>query len=523
MFSASSLLPPETLEVEQPTDPSHLQPSLPQQQPVPMGTKPAPIILPSFQHTPPSTVRGRNRWLSSLDHQSFPTTSSPCLIDILIHVNAYLDPVERLRVRCVARIYSLGPEYGPLWFSRPWSPNRRRRWGFGIPHRDRTVVADVPLPHSFIHFAWPYLTPAERLITTRTCSHWYLYQQLRCVAMSARIAQLKHIRPPPGNPTKLPMDRAVLYAAALLRFHFNYGDFVRWLGGEYTNRHRDWDDTFDTLLEARQRHPPQKFPPADYPNGKRVFTEGVPLKGHFISPSAELPSRNRYDNHPAVQENYEAVEKKFAKEEEKSFHIHLPRFLTHFIMGLMLNLLQWAWQKGKGRICVDCTNGPDGPDTLGSANTHIPKPSVDNVEECPPVYYMTAFLRFIINIWRLRITHPRKDVLLHADDVDAAFRRIIYSPEMAILFAYVFGPFLIIPVGQVFGSRSAPSFFSLASDIRADAATTTDLHERYPIYPLVQDITLPDPPEQNDLTPAIADAKNPPLCLLHTSPSPRDP
>ena len=57
--------------------------------------------------------------------------------------------------------------------------------------------------------------------------------------MLARIATLKHTRPPPGNPTKLPMDRAILYAAALLRFYFNYGDFVHWLGGKYTNRHRN--------------------------------------------------------------------------------------------------------------------------------------------------------------------------------------------------------------------------------------------------------------------------------------------
>jgi hypothetical protein len=124
---------------------------------------------------------------------------------------------------------------------------------------------------------------------------------------------------------------------------------------------------------------------------------------------------------------------------------------------------------------------------------------------------MTAFMRFIINIWRLRITYPRKDVLLHADDVDAAFRRIIYSPEMAIVFAYVFGPFLIIPVGQVFGSRSAPSFFSLASDLRADIATTGDLHTKYPIHSLVKDISLPEPPDPEELTQAIADAKNLPL------------
>jgi hypothetical protein len=514
MFSASILLLPEMLEVEPPTDPSTLQQHLSNPLSPQLHTTPAPIPLPSFRHTPPSTVRGRHRWPLSLDHQAFPTTSTPCLIDVLIHVDPYLEPDTQTRVRCVAKIYSLGPEYGPLWFYRPWSPNRRRRWGFGTPHKDRTVVADAPLPHSFIHFAWPYLTPTERFATTRTCSQWYLYQKLRCATMHAPIAILKHIRPSPGNPSTLPMDRAILYAAALLRFHFNYGDFVRWLGGEYTNRHRDWDNTFDKLLEARKRNPPNDFPPADYPAGKRVFTEGVPLKGHFVSPSAELPARNRYDNHPAVQENYEAVEKKFAKEEEKSFHIHLPRFLTYFIVGLMLNLLQWAWQKGKGRICVDCTNGPDGPDTPGSANTHIPKPSAENIEECPPVYYMTAFKRFIVNIWRLRITHPRKDVLLHADDVDSAFRRILYSPEMAILFAYVFGPFLIIPVGQVFGSRSAPSFFSLASDIRADAATTTDLHTKYPLYPLVNDITLPEPPAPTDLTPAIADAKNPPLSPL---------
>ena len=308
-----------------------------------LDAKPPPILLPSFQHTPPPTIRGRNKWPSSLDYQTFPPTSTPSLIDVLIHVRPYLDIDNRAKMKCIATLYSLGPEYGPLWFSRPWSPNRRRRWGFGIPHKDRTVVVDKPLPHGFIHFAWAFLTPAERYTTTQTCSQWFLYHKLRCFAMSANIAILKHLRPPPGNPSKLPMDRAMLYAAALLRFHFNYGDFVRWLGGEYTNRHRDWDETFTTLTAARQRHPPINFPPADYTRGKRVFTEGVPLTGHFVSPSAELPARDRYDNHPAVQENFEAVEKKFAKEEEKSFHIHLPRFLTYFIVGLMLNLLQWAW------------------------------------------------------------------------------------------------------------------------------------------------------------------------------------
>jgi hypothetical protein len=299
----------------------------------------------------------------------------------------------------------------------------------------------------------------------------------------------------------------------LLRFNFVYGDFVRWLGGEYTNRHRDWDDTFDTLQSSRTRAPPSKFPPADFARGKRIFTEGVPLVGHYESPSADLPVRDRHNNHPAVRKNFAAVEAKFAKEEEKSFHIHFPRFLVYFIPGLMINLLQWAVRKNKGRICVDCTNGPEGPDTPGSANTWIPSPSQDNADECPPVYYMTTFQRFLRNIWRLRITHPGQDILLHADDIDSAFRRILYSPELAIVFAYVFGAFLIIPVGQVFGSRSAPSFFSLTSDLRADVATTSDIHALYPLHPLAANIQLPPEPDPTTLVPAIADALNQPLSI----------
>jgi hypothetical protein len=120
-------------------------------------------------------------------------------------------------------------------------------------------------------------------------------------------------------------------------------------------------------------------------------------------------------------------------------------------------------------------------------------------------------MRFFVAIWRLRITFPQKDIILHADDLNSAFRRILYSPEMATLFAYVFGDFLIIPVGQVFGSRSAPSFFSLESNIRADLATTGNLTAEYPIQDLAATIQLPDPPEAHGLSPAIADAKNPPL------------
>lgn len=102
---------------------------------------------------------------------------------------------------------------------------------------------------------------------------------------------------------------------------------------------------------------------------------------------------------------------------------------------------------------------------ISSDGTHIPKPSLDNKDECPPLYYAMVLVRFFIVIWRLFVTFPNQDILLHSQ-----------WHQRSILQDLVFTRngdfFFIIPVGQVFGARSAPSFFSLESDIRTNFATT---------------------------------------------------
>jgi hypothetical protein len=167
-------------------------------------------------------------------------------------------------------------------------------------------------------------------------------------------------------------------------------------------------------------------------------------------------------------------------------------------------------RKGKGRICVNCTNGKD---PAGSANTHIHKPSADNADECPPVFYQHAFARHVRHLWRMRLTYPADDLLQHCDDIEAAFRRVLYHPDLAPVFAYVFEAYLIIPVGQVFGSRSAPSFFSLLSDLRPAVASSHNLLDAFPRQSLATDAVIPEQPDDlaQQLTPAIADSFNPVL------------
>ena len=232
------------------------------------------------------------------------------------------------------------------------------------------------------------------------------------------------------------------------------------------------------MVDKIDRPLPPDYPQPDYQRAYQSVTEGVPLKGTFITPMKATEQRDAYDNHPAVSTNSDKVRNKFAKEEGKSFHIHFLRFVYVFIYGIIINPIQWAFDKGKGRICIDCTKSKD---DIASANTHIPGPKDNKPDECPPVYYQYAFATYIQRLYRMRYTRPGKPIYQHADDIEAAFRQLLYHPELAIAFAYVFQEYLLIPVGQVFGSRSAPSFYCLLADVRQAIAATTTLtkNEQY--------------------------------------------
>jgi plasmid stabilization system protein ParE len=55
-----------------------------------------------------------------------------------------------------------------------------------------------------------------------------------------------------------------------MRFDFIHGDMVSWLAGEYTNRHRDWTDTFQRLQTPPRMGQPRDLPPPDFPRAQRI-------------------------------------------------------------------------------------------------------------------------------------------------------------------------------------------------------------------------------------------------------------
>ena len=415
---------------------------------------------------------------------------------VILVRSGFLDLQSQDQLEKVSKVFSPASSHLlPTWITRPWQPFRPRNFGFGAAQAGRSTVHDRPNPMMAVHYAWSFLSLEDRSAAVATHPSWWKYAKLRSDSVVTPISCLRAPRtwiPTDKYPTTLDPERAQLHSLSLLRFDFDHGDVIRWLGGEYTNAHRQFDEEWVKILHAMDKFPPKECPPVHPIAAYRVHTQGVPLKAAYTTPYYIPAIRDAYDNHPAVAENEAKVEAKFAKEEWKAYHIHYHRWLFCFIYGIIINPIQWVWDKGKGRICIDCSNGP--PDKSGSVNTYIPKPfnvkkppknMILDQDECPGTYFKYAFKRVLRRILRMRITRPKEPILAHADDIDAAFRRILYHPDMAVAFAYFFSDYLLVPVSQVFGGRSCPPNYGLLADVRELLAMVRPLDSPSDFHPLV--------------------------------------
>ena len=183
--------------------------------------------------------------------------------------------------------------------------------------------------------------------------------------------------------------------------------------------------------------------------------------------------------------------------------------------GLLLAIIRWVepkqWRLGdSGRLCIDPSTKLNEEDT-GATNEQIPAPGTQGAEERnPTVHYGTAFARFLKFVYNLRIDNPDEDIILAADDISGAFRRLTYHPDMAVIFSTVFQQYLLIPVGMIFGSRDSPSLYMVPGELRSFLAASIDFHNFQP--DLATNIELPPRLSKRDrrllLQPATPDSIN---------------
>ena len=110
------------------------------------------------------------------------------------------------------------------------------------------------------------------------------------------------------------------------------------------------------------------------------------------------------------------------------------------------------------------------------------------------------------------MTHPREEILLYKDDINSAFHRGRYHPDVSCAYSYVWSDWLVIHTGLIFGGRNSPGWFCLLSELRAAIAMYYDGIDEYPRHPLVKRIIFPSAPDDSvaaTFSPAEADDINP--------------
>jgi hypothetical protein len=174
----------------------------------------------------------------------------------------------------------------------PTCPIALRRTGFGRRNGDRSLQFNTPSVYRIFHLSWGHIAPQDRASLATATPIMNAYASLRHAASKADLSPLKHARPPPDD-SPIDRSRSHLLSCAFLRFDCDYGDLIRWLGGPYTDEHRDWDITFATLETVRDVPPSKNYPVPDFERTFRACTEGVPLKGNYISDLSSCISRNQ--------------------------------------------------------------------------------------------------------------------------------------------------------------------------------------------------------------------------------------
>eukprot|EP00980_Cylindrotheca_fusiformis_P009550 scaffold2093_cov88-Cylindrotheca_fusiformis.AAC.3 len=246
------------------------------------------VSLPPFVRSPPSHVS--HPWPGSGDSQWYCSDDDhPSLEDVwvLVEASGFLSHQQWSALVAYCPVLRLWSRCGPFWITRPWPPIRKRLWGFGRMSAHRSCAHDQPNFRMVPHFAWCFLTSFKRVKLLLAHPFWFLYAALRKKAVLRSLALLRLPRSKdhyhPAVSEGLSMSRAVLHSAALLRFDFDYGDFIRWMGGEYTNQSRNWTQEWETILNTPCRRLPAGYPPPDYVAAFRLQTEGAPLKSVCVT------------------------------------------------------------------------------------------------------------------------------------------------------------------------------------------------------------------------------------------------
>ena len=252
--------------------------------------------------------------------------------------------------------------------------------------------------------------------------------------------------------TTIPHSKAITTLAALLHYDGRVSDVMRFAGNNYTGEYRNIKQRIKKLSGMVDEYLLLRY--------YDVMTLGAPTEFTAETSRENAMLHLRMGNHPSVAEKHDQVMVTMNKEERNNFVIAFPNWMARFTLDIFFTPQHILVKTGKSdRQITDASRRY----TPTSVPINMMTSTNTGVElNCG---FGDTLTKLLTRIWRLRITYPKLDIIVHANDVKSCFRQLKHHPDVAGAFSYVIANYLYLQCGLSFGSDFSPQNWEICRRI----------------------------------------------------------
>ncbi len=314
--------------------------------------------------------------------------------------------------------------------------------------------------------------------------------------------QLRDSDPEWASCKAIPRRKEQEFLALLYHYNMDVSAAVRFLGPKYLGGYRD----VDRACSLMEQYGVSSENIAHY---RRIMTVGCPNRFTAETDHENFEIYRTHGNDPSISRNKDLVEKNMLKEYKNNSAFPLPGWIARFCPHIFLTPQFVLIHPHKSpRQIFNAKFRPTAEAVPINMMTSTPEGS-----ELACLYGEVP-RRFLSRLWNLRISYPKSDIVIHANDVKTCFRQIKHHPDVVGAFCYTIFSQLWVQIGCTFGSDFSPANWEgvrrcieeLAQGLFQDD-TLRAKHRKY-LDQLQWDVSL-DSSSSKTFVPAFRDSQNP--------------
>ncbi|KAI2510434.1 hypothetical protein MHU86_4007 [Fragilaria crotonensis] len=264
--------------------------------------------------------------------------------------------------------------------------------------------------------------------------------------------------------TTIRTDWKAMTSACLLHFNGDVANMVRWIGGPHVNAHLNVPAILAKL---------KLIVDSDiHKDISRILLLGAPALCNASATEENFQAYLQYGNHESVKKNQQVYASTIVKQNKRGLTLIMDPQLIHFALDAHLSpqgLVDVLHPRRKPRPLSDSSFRP-WPGAMAINDW-------TNKKNEPALHFAKSFLNFCVWHWNLAITYPTHDRHTGDDDVQCAFPRIKYHPQLVAMHSSISNNTLVMNTGLTFGDNTSPSNWEPIARARQQLAQHYWLHQ----------------------------------------------